>query len=420
MQKQYDVIIVGSGPAGAIAAYELAKKGVKVLILEKDTLPRYKACGGAIQFKVTKYLPFDISSVVEDIIYGVTFSHQFQDEFCRRSDKPLMYCVMRDRFDSFLVNKAIEQGAILIDGQRVTGVQILKEQVIVITKDYELCCQVVIGADGVNSIVAKSLNLMQGVPKSLGVQSEIIVDGKILSGQRGYVRLDWGTLPSGYAWLFPKAKQFSVGVGGPITINRKLKPYFNKFKEYLGLLNSKTNSFRGHLLPFRPPKTSICKKRGVLVGDAAGLVDAFTGEGIFQAIISSQIATSVIYDYLNKKSGDLSKYEELIDAQLMPELLSARLFLHLFNCFPRKFHMYMKTHDLPWNVFCKILRGEKSFNDIKNKLGPFQFLWNPIDKITTAIEKHRLTTFSIGAIRFKSRKQNLEIQKLPATTDNND
>jgi len=395
MQKQYDVIIVGSGPAGAIAAYELVKRGVKCLILEKDVLPRYKVCGGGIPFKVTKYLPFDISSVVEDIIYGVTFSHQFQDEFCKRSDKPLLYCVMRDRFDSFLVNEAIKQGAILMDGQRVTGVQILEKQVLVTTIDYELSCQVVIGADGANSIVAKSLNLIQESSKSLGIQSEIIVDEKILSTQRGYIRLDWGTLPSGYAWLFPKAKQFSVGVVGPTIIGRALKSYLNKFKEYLGLLNSKTNLFRGHLLPFRLPKTNICKKKGLLVGDAAGLVDAFTGEGIFQAVRSSQIAASVVYDYLNKKSDDLSRYEELIDVQLMQELLSARLFLHLFNFFPGRFHMYMKNHDRLWNTFCRILRGEKSFTSIKKELGPFQFLWNPIDKITTAIEKRRLTTFSI-------------------------
>ncbi|MDI6734737.1 MAG: geranylgeranyl reductase family protein [bacterium] len=395
MQKQYDVIIVGSGPAGAIAAYELAKRGVKPLILEKETLPRYKTCGGSIQFKVTKYLPFDISSVVEDVIYGVIFSHQFQDEFNRKSDEPLMYCVMRDRFDSFLVNKAIEQGAILIDGQRVTEIQISKEQVIVTTIDYELSCQVIIGADGANSIVAKSLNLMQGVPRSLGIQSEITVDEKILFDQKGYARLDWGTLPSGYAWLFPKAKQFSVGVGGPIIIGRELKSYYSRFREYLNLLNSKTNSFRGHLLPFRPPKMSICKERGLLVGDAAGLIDAFTGEGIFQAIISSQMAASVVYDYLNKKSDNLSKYEELIDIQLMPELLSARLCLHLFNCFSRRFHIYMKTHERPWNAFCRILRGEKTFRSIKNELGPFQFLWDPIDKITTMIENQRLSTFGI-------------------------
>jgi len=393
MNKNYDVIIVGAGPSGSIAGYELSKRGAKVLIIEKDKFPRYKTCGGTIQHKTLKYIPFDISKVIENTIYGVSFSHKFQNSFSRKYEKPLMYCISRENFDTYLLNKAKNQGAEVIEGQKVVNVKLLEDNVLVRTEDQEFNSKYVIGADGAYSIVAKSLNFVQVEQKSLGIESEIIINENITYNRKDYVKIDWGTLPSGYAWLFPKLNNLSVGVGGPIIIGSKLKSYFKKFLNYLNISEEQVKSLKAHILPTRTKKIKIYIDRALLVGDAAGLIDAFTGEGISLAIRSGQLAAKVLFDCLGKKTVNLSEYQRIIDAEIISELFSANLWQHIFNCFPNRFHNSMKTNDRLWSAFCRIVRGEKTFLSIKNELGPFKFLWYPIERITRYAEYKKLLSF---------------------------
>ena len=116
----HDVIVVGLGPAGSTAAYELASSGLRVLALDKEKFPRYKSCGGCISTKIERELDFDISGAVEDTVYGATFTYKSGRPVDIMSDRPVGYNVMRDRFDNLLVGKAREAGAEVIDGCRVT------------------------------------------------------------------------------------------------------------------------------------------------------------------------------------------------------------------------------------------------------------------------------------------------------------
>src|SRR5437660_11498949 len=95
----YDVIVVGAGPAGSTVARGLTQAGVRVLLLEKARLPRYKTCGGGISVKTRQLLDFDIEPAVECTIHGVAITDRLRPRFEREADVPLAYMVMRDRFD---------------------------------------------------------------------------------------------------------------------------------------------------------------------------------------------------------------------------------------------------------------------------------------------------------------------------------
>lgn len=124
MRQSDDVIVVGAGPAGATLAYELAKRGIGVLLLEKEKLPRYKCCAGGITRKAVKLLDFDISEVVEDVVYEISTTSDLRSPYLRQHGQPLIYTVMRDVFDHFLVKKAQQRGAVLIDDQKVRRIQV--------------------------------------------------------------------------------------------------------------------------------------------------------------------------------------------------------------------------------------------------------------------------------------------------------
>ncbi|MFW6117951.1 MAG: NAD(P)/FAD-dependent oxidoreductase [Chloroflexota bacterium] len=124
MKRSHDVIVVGAGPAGATLAYELVRRGIAVLVLEKEKFPRYKCCAGGVTSKAAKLLDFDISEVVEDVINEVSFTFNLDNHYPGQHSQPLIYTVMRDVFDHFLVMRAQQLGAVFMDGQKVTQVQV--------------------------------------------------------------------------------------------------------------------------------------------------------------------------------------------------------------------------------------------------------------------------------------------------------
>src|ERR1041384_5752747 len=115
--KRYDAIVVGMGPAGATAAYELSRAGLAVLAIEKHTHPRYKVCGGGLTVRIEQLLDPAFKSVVEQTIFGIQFSYRGQDAVCIESPNPIAYLVMRDRFDHHLVQQARRVGTDIHEGE---------------------------------------------------------------------------------------------------------------------------------------------------------------------------------------------------------------------------------------------------------------------------------------------------------------
>jgi flavin-dependent dehydrogenase len=116
--KSYDALVVGMGPAGATAAYELSRAGLSVLAIEKQTHPRYKVCGGGLSVRIEQLLDRGFKSVVEHTIFGIQFSYRGQESVLIESSSPIAYMVMRDRFDDYLVQEARRVGTDVHEGEQ--------------------------------------------------------------------------------------------------------------------------------------------------------------------------------------------------------------------------------------------------------------------------------------------------------------
>jgi flavin-dependent dehydrogenase len=208
------------------------------------------------------------------------------------------------------------------------------------------------------------------------------------------MRVDWGTLPSGYAWIFPKDGFVNIGVGFPNALGRLARPYLSRFLESEGALKPgavETLAFKGHQLPTLTETTKLSKGAVVLVGDAAGLVEPFTGDGISYALHSAEIAAEVISRNLDRPRLELEEYDQRVRVEIGCEIMWSRKLLSFFVTFPRLVHEVLRRNDKVWAAFCRVLRGEDSFRVFRRKkTGPFEFLWAPVDAFSERYERRIL------------------------------
>jgi len=368
MNTYYDVIVVGGGPSGGIAAYNLVKHGYKVLILEKEKLPRYKPCGGGVTSKALELIDIDISEAVERKL-NVSLISTLQRKNIRYVGNNMGVMVMRSNFDYLIIKNAVMNGATLIENQTVKDVRILnKSKAIVSTQDSEFRAKVVIGADGVNSVVAKSVKLRQQKQLSVAIEAEVSVEQNIVD--RHDVVIDFSAVPYGYAYIFPKKNHLSVGV---YTVQPKMHRLRQYLKEYLkrtrSLDNHKIISSKGHLVPLGGTSETLHYENVVLVGDAAGLADPFWGEGIFYGIKSGQIASDSIVQALRQKNGrfNLRHYTQRIRKEIIRDLKYARLFTYLFYRSPEIMKTILIKDPISSQLMMDVIKGTYTYREyIKN------------------------------------------------------
>ena len=394
MQTDADVIIAGGGPAGSMAAYFLAEKGIQVILLEKSTFPKYKVCGGGLTHKILNEIPFSLLPVIETTIYAVRFSCNFREVFFRESKDPIMYCTMRGELDNFLLQKAKEMGSAVKMNQQVTKFTEEDNGISVYTKEQVFRTKILIGAEGATGIVARTAGLHAHLNHGMAWEAEIKSDPDDLARYSQTVFLDWGTFPGGYAWIFPKKDHFSIGVGGPASLSKDMLSYYELFQKSLVqdvnspvIRFSETLSMKAWPIPVRMKKSKFHSGSVLVTGDAAGLGDPLTGEGIFYAIRSGRIAAEVCSDFLSGRTRTLDPYTQQINDELMPELLEAGRIKHIFNAVPRKIHHFVRDNDRAWRAFAKILRGERKYTEVRNGFGKWKHIWGLICYISGIIGK---------------------------------
>jgi len=370
MNRNYDVIVVGAGPGGSTAARYCAQAGLKTLLIEKERLPRYKPCGGSLSPKTVNLLGFDLSPVLENTIDGVKFSYCFKDSFFIQSAGPIAFLVMRDQFDHFLVKKALEKGAEIIEGQTVTGVKEKGDWIEVeCSKEKKLRCKYLIGADGAGSIVAKSLSLLpqKDNGKGIGFESEISFESTVNFPKEDFhhIHLDFGRTPSGFAWVFPKREGLSVGIGGMfIDVGKtNLHQCFINFLNGLSYINKgEAGKVMGHPLPsFYDEGQRVSQGRVLLVGDAGYLIDPLTGEGIYYAIRSGMLAGEAILQSKEKGIFPSDLYQTAVCDGIFENLKWALLFARFVNRFNKLSYQTLKNYPELGNLYLQVLEGRETY-----------------------------------------------------------
>jgi len=376
LKQSHDVIVVGAGPAGATLAYELGKRGIGVLVLEKEKLPRYKCCAGGVTSKAAKLLDFDISEVAEDVIYGFSFTFNLGSPYLGQHSQPLIYTVMRNVFDYFLVKRAQQLGAVLMDGQKVTQIQVSADWVEISTTDSIFRSRLVVGADGAYSVVARELGMGRSIEYLVGIESEIVVPEEELVKWKSRVQIDLGCIPGGYAWVFPKRNHLSIGAGCLASKARHLNRHHQKFLNSLSIGSYTIARSSSHLIPTCTKGRLVWQDKVLLLGDAAGLTDPLTGEGIYNAIQSAQLAAPVIENSLLGGKVGLQDYQQIVEGKIMSELRIARTLSKKFVRFPRLAFGMFNRSDGAWRAISNLMLGEIDYAAIKGKAGGFKGILN--------------------------------------------
>ncbi len=367
-----EVAIIGAGPAGATLAYELLQGGLKPVLIDKAIFPRVKVCGGGLTIKALKFLPPDLGGVLENEIRQVKLSFGLNQSFTKPSPQSLMYTVDRQRFDAALVDRVREAGGEVREGERLEKITNGPGDVVTVTTSKRrLQTRVVVGADGARSLVAASACLQPLDFFHLGLQVE--VPRKLIRQNAGdfsrTIFLDMGSLPDGYAWGFPRGDLLVIGVGGLLHRGAQLKVYLARVLSRLGLEEPRC-PLTAHLIPHRVTPKPIMQGRVLLAGDAAGLTDFWTGEGICFALESAHLAARQILRFFRGEAGALSDYQVQVDRKITPELAASYQFSKLFNYLGPLAFRSLRHFDYPWEVFCRIMRGDRSFLEIKKRFRP--------------------------------------------------
>lgn len=369
----YDTIVVGAGPAGSTAARLLARRGARVLLLDKARFPRDKPCGGGLTVAAARELGLDLSPVIERTVTEVRVSFRLGRPFVRSWPEPLAYMTQRCRLDAYLSEQAVAAGADFRDGLAVREVELTNEGILVRAGGDVFRARTLVGADGANGVVARALGLAPFVDAAVALEGNIPADDRLMAAWEHAAAFDLGGTPGGYGWLFPKGDHLNVGVGGWRWLGPSLRRRLSTLCRYLGLDESKLWGLRGHYLPLRAPGAPIVRGPALLVGDAAGLVDPLSGEGIHAAFLSARLAAEAIVCYLTREAADLSGYEAAVERELMPEIEVSRKLQAVFHRMPRACVFVMRRSDGFWGALCGFVRGTNSYSRFRRRLGPLRW-----------------------------------------------
>jgi geranylgeranyl reductase family protein len=319
MSATPDVIVLGAGPAGATAAQRLASAGASVVLLDRASFPRDKPCGGGLTLRGVRQLPFSVDPVVEDVVSRLVLRLRYGRPAEVKSPEPVILMTQRMRLDAYLVERAAEAGADVRQGVRAraasqdaTGVEVVCDG------GERLRARLLVGADGATGVSRQAVGARVEHGYAVALEGNLPYARYDAAPYRGRALLEVGVVPGGYGWVFPKGDHANLGVGGWLSQGPRLREHLAGLCRAHGVSPEHLSDLRGWRLPVRRAGTPLARGRALLVGDAAGLVDPLSGDGMFEAFTSSRLASQVVLDVLAGRQPTVEPYSAALDAALVP------------------------------------------------------------------------------------------------------
>ncbi|HEY9644490.1 MAG TPA: geranylgeranyl reductase family protein [Coleofasciculaceae cyanobacterium] len=361
----YDCIIVGAGPAGGTAAYHLAKRGRSVLVLEKESLPRYKPCGGGVSPQVAEWFDFDFSPAISLRADSLRFTWKMGDPVGAKLDgiEPI-WMVRRDVFDHFLVQQAQKQGAELRDSTEVSGIEFKGDRWQVNTANGPVEGRYLIAADGAKGPMAKWLGFSERKRRLAGAL-EAEAPANV---QDSTVHFEFGMVKNGYIWNFPKADGYSIGIG-TFRGGGEQQDFKSILAEYAASfgIDLKTTKQYGHPLCLWDGDQILHTQNALLAGEAACVVDPMTAEGIRPSIFSGMKAAEAIDQALGGNANALEQYTQVISKEWGSDMVWAQRLAGVFYRVPGiGYKVGVKRPSAPARMG-QILCGKMRYGDVANR-----------------------------------------------------
>ncbi|MDI7250611.1 MAG: geranylgeranyl reductase family protein [Bacillota bacterium] len=380
--EKWDVIVIGGGPAGSQAAWQCAARGLRTLVLEKERLPREKPCGGGVSLAAENLLPVPLPAQVAEVrCHLLRTVHQgWRRELSY--PQPFLASVRRAPLDAHLLDMAQGAGAEVRDARAAECLEAKPGRVRVRSTRHgqagisfplrdepqDLVATAIVVADGVTGKVSRALRgRWQRQDLALCYTAEADWDGHHDDPyRRNGIEVHYAFVPMGYGWLFPKRDSIYVGLGAHLPAARGLDAAFARFVRLNGLRLS--SPIRAALVPVGGPARNLVADGWLLVGDAAGLADPFSGEGIRYAIGSGQAAGRVLADCLERGSlltrTALAPYARLVRATWGPQLAMGRVMLTVLHRFPAALMEIYFRHDEPFRRTLDMLAGRGAYGSL--------------------------------------------------------
>jgi geranylgeranyl reductase family protein len=347
--EHFDVAVVGAGPAGSTTAYRLARAHARVLLVDKARFPRDKPCGGGLTMRAVRQLPFSVEPVVEDRITRTRCRLKYGPVMERSSEQVICLMTQRRRLDEFLVQQAVDAGAVFRDGVRVEVESDRQLRV----DGTPVHVDAVVGADGANGSTAKSLALGGGIVNGVALEGNLPYSRLPDGDWRGMLVLELATVPGGYGWIFPKGDHVNVGVGGWGSEGPRLRDHLRVLCERYGIELEELSNLRGHRLPMRRGGggTLFARGRALLVGDAAGVLDPVSGDGMFEGFVTGRLAAEHVL------ADRIDAYPDSVHRELDALCAAGWGAKKALDRFPRAVFAIMRL-PFTWPVLEKLMVGE--------------------------------------------------------------
>lgn len=362
----FDCIIVGAGPAGGSAAYHLAKKGHSVLVLEKESLPRYKPCGGGVSPAIAQWFDFDFSPAISQKVNQLRYTWQGSDpvEVTLNNPEP-MWMVRRDVFDQFLIEQAKNQGAQVKDNSAVTAVEFNGDRFSVKTSSETLEARYIIAADGARGPMRKLLGFKDGELHPAVALEVPLAKGADPNAPK--IQFDFGKIKKGFIWNFPKADGLSLAIAdlqgkGKEDLSKMLTQYATASGYDVNPNHCATDSLR-----LWNGEQKLHTENAILAGEAAAVVDPLTAEGIRPSMFSGVKAAEAIDLALSGSANALENYTQVMNEEWGGQMVWASRVAGLFYKIPKIAYKVGVKRPAATQSMADVLCGDTNYSDIADK-----------------------------------------------------